>query len=130
MNNRVLKYSLVPGQFAICRLSAHEAIPDWALRGVFQSVTRTSDELSIVCPAENVPVGMAADAPWICFKLAGPFPFMEVGVLASFVGPLAKHGLPVFAIATFDTDYILIKEEFQDRAIDTLRQAGHELISG
>lgn len=105
-------------------------IPEWALRGVFQSVTRTSDELSIVCPAENIPAGVDLDAPWTCFKLAGPFSFSAVGIMASFINPLAERGIAVFPIATFETDYVFIKEEFSGAAIEILREAGHELISG
>ena len=118
----------MPGQFAICRLPAAVPVPDWALRGHFHSVTRTSDELSIVCLAENVPAGIKAEGPWICFKLAGPFPFSEVGVLASLINPLADRGIPILAIATFDTDYVLIKEEFLGASLEALRSAGHELI--
>jgi hypothetical protein len=129
VSRRVLKYSFVPGQFVICRLAAHDSIPEWALRGAFQSVTRTADELSIVCPAESAPADVKAEAPWTCFKLLGPFPFSEVGVLASFINPLADRGIAVFPIATFETDYILIKEEFVGAAIEILRSAGHELTS-
>lgn len=123
-----MTYYLFPGPFAICRLPASAPVPDWALRGHFHSVTRTSDELSVVCLAENVPAGIKAEAPWICFKLAGPFPFSEVGVLARFINPLADRRIPILAIATFDTDYVLIKEEFARAAKDALRAAGHELI--
>jgi hypothetical protein len=127
-NQRELKYSFVPGQFAVCRLPVQEPIPDWAFRGIFQSVTRTATELSIVCLAENIPVAVETEAIWACFKLAGPFPFSETGILASFIDPLADHGIAVFAIATFETDYVLVKEEFAPDAMEVLRAAGHQLI--
>jgi hypothetical protein len=129
ISRRALQYSLVPGQFAVCRLPAQGPIPEWVFRGAFQSVTRTLSELSVVCARENIPAGVEKDAPWICFKLAGPFPFLETGILASFIGPLADHGIPVFATATFETDYILIKEEFAGAALEALREAGHKRIS-
>ena len=129
MNRRVLKFTLLAGRFAVCRLAADAAIPEWALRGALHCATRTSEELSIVCPAENVPAGVEANAPWSCFKIAGPIPFEQVGVLAAFIGPLAERGISIFAISTFDTDYVLVKEEFASRAMDALREAGHVLIS-
>lgn len=129
MKNRALKFSLIAGSFAVCRMAADAAIPEWALRGSFQCVTRTADELSIVCPAENVPAGIEANGPWSCFKIAGPIPFEEVGVLASLVAPLAARGISIFAISTFDTDYVLVKQEFAERATQALQEAGHKLIS-
>jgi hypothetical protein len=126
---RRLKFGRIAGQFAVCRLAADAPIPAWATSGVFTSVTRTADELSIVCPLENVPQGRKPEVPWICFKLEGPFDFLQVGVLASFVNPLAQSGVPIFAIATYDTDYVLIREDFADVALGALRGTGHELIS-
>jgi hypothetical protein len=129
VNKRVLKYSLVAGRFAVCRLAAKVPTPEWARDGAFHCATRTADELSIVCSAESVPTGAQVNAPWTCFKIAGPIPFEEVGVLAAFVNPLAESGIPIFAISTFDTDYVLVKEEFTSRAQEVLREAGHELIA-
>ena len=125
-----LKFRWIDGSFAVCRLPADAALPDWALSGVVTSVTRTADELSIVCPQENVPAEVKADKEWTCFKLEGPFPFSLTGVLASFINPLAENGVPIFAIATFDTDYVLVKNEFRGAALEALQQAGHELSPG
>ena len=122
-----LLYSLVPGQFSVCRLPPDAPIPQWALRSPFVSVTRTADELSVVCPAANVPDGVQAVGPSVCFKLKGPFPLTQTGVLASFIEPLAAAGIAVFCVATFDTDYVLIAEEFAGAAMEALRSAGHEL---
>lgn len=129
MNDRKFNFSMVDGRFAVCRLAAEAAIPEWALRGPLQSVTRTSEELSIVCSAENVPAGVVANAPWSGFKIAGPIPFEQVGVLSSFIEPLAARGISIFAISTFDTDYVLVKEEFASRAMDALQEAGHQFVS-
>jgi hypothetical protein len=82
--------------------------------------------MSIVCPAENVPGGVRAEQPWICFKLVGPFPFSETGILASFIQPLADHKIPIFAVATFDTDYVLVKRDVAKAALAALLEAGHE----
>jgi hypothetical protein len=123
-----LQFRWVDGRFAVCRLAPDAALPDWALTGVFTSITRTADELSVVCPAGNVPAEVKAEVAWVCFKLEGPFPFLQTGVLASFLDPLAKGGVPIFAISTYDTDYVLIKEDFAGKAVDALRAAGHDLI--
>ena len=82
----------------------------------------------MVCEAQNVPAEIKADRGWACLKLQGPFPFSETGILSSFIGPLAANAIPIFAISTYDTDYVLIKEEFVEKALSTLRKAGHKLI--
>jgi uncharacterized protein len=81
-----------------------------------------------VCPQENVPTGIKADTGWICLKLEGPFPFSQTGVLTSFLGPLSTNAIPIFAISTYDTDYVLVKEGFLAAALNFLQQAGHELL--
>jgi uncharacterized protein len=127
VNRQPLKFRLLPGRYAIVRLAADAAIPEWATRGEFTSITRTADELSIVCPTANLPPYAHSAQRWIVLKLEGPFPFSQTGVLLSFIEPLSTKDIPVFAISTYDTDYVLIQEEFS-RAIDILCQAGHELV--
>ncbi len=112
----------------MCRLSAGAKIPAWAWSGSFSSVTRTEDELSIVCAAESVPVEHQPKSPWVCFKVEGPFSFSEVGILASVIDPLAEKKVPIFAISTFDTDYVLVGEEHAEIALQALRDAGHEFL--
>ena len=124
-----LRFRRIAGQFAVCQLSADAPVPQWATVGVFTSVTRTADELSIVCPLENVPQKHKPEVPWICFKLEGPFDLLQVGVLASFIDPLASSGIPIFAVATYDTDYVLIQEDFAVRALEALKEAGHGLMA-
>jgi hypothetical protein len=119
---------LTKSLYAIVRLASGATVPEWATRGEFTSITRTTDELSIVCPIENLPADVSSDR-WICLKLEGPFPFSLTGVLLSFIEPLSTNGIPIFAIATFDTDYVLIKEESAAAALSTLQDAGHELIT-
>jgi uncharacterized protein len=125
-----LRFSLLSETFAICRLDPTTSIPEWALRpATFTSITRTSDELSIVCPENHIPPDLKSDAGWICMKLEGPFPFSMTGVLASFVNPLSSNRIPIFAVATFDTDYVLIKQECWEAASAALESAGHKLTS-
>jgi hypothetical protein len=121
-----LKFRQLPGSYAIVRLAPDATVPDWATQGDFNSITRTADELSIVCPAANLPADVHSPHRWICLKLEGPFPFSQTGVLLSFIEPLSNNAIPIFAISTYDTDYVLIPEEHA-RALDILREAGHEL---
>ena len=125
-----LKFRWVAGgPYAIVRLAPDVAVPEWAARGEFTSISRSPDELSIVCPAENLPRDVDTPHHWICLKLEGPFPFDLTGVLLSFIEPLSSKGIPIFAISTYDTDYVLIPEEWAGAAIAALQQTGHELIS-
>ena len=127
--SRQLKFRQIAGQFAVCRLPANVSVPAWATAGNFISVTRTADELSIVCPLQNVPAEHKPEVPWTCFKLEGPFDFLQIGILASFIDPLAENGVPIFAISTYDTDYVLVREDFARSALGALQEAGHELTS-
>jgi len=125
VNRHQLRFSRVPGWFAICRLVADHPIPDWALRGAFFCATGSPDEVSIVCPVEQVPAEIGHEGQWACFKLEGPFSFSETGVLLSFVQPLSDRAIPIFAVSTFDTDYVLVKEAWVEKALEALRDAGH-----
>jgi len=122
-----LKFRWLHGAYAVVRLTHDSPIPGWAAQGEFTSITRTRDELSIVCPTGNLPPDVQSTHRWICLKLEGPFPFSLTGVLLSFIEPLSTNGIPIFAISTYDTDYVLIQEEYAGAAISFLQQAGHEL---
>jgi uncharacterized protein len=123
-----LKFRWLKGPYAIVRLAPDAAVPDWAMQGDLTSITRTAEELSIVCPADNLPPDIHSSHRWICLKLEGPFPFSLTGVLLSFIEPLSSNRIPIFAISTYDTDYVLIQEEFAGVTLDTLQRAGHELL--
>jgi hypothetical protein len=111
------------------RLQPDISVPDWATGGDFVSISRTTDELSIVCPMQNLPETLRPQQRWTCLKLEGPFAFSQTGILLSFIQPLSKNGIPIFAISTYDTDYVLVQEEFLDRAMAALQHAGHELLT-
>ena len=125
-----LKFRMMPGPFAIVRLDPDSPIPAWATNGEVSSITRTTDELSIVCPASNLPADVHSTLRWICFKLEGPFPFSLTGVLLSFIEPLSSNGIPIFAVSTFDTDYVFIQRESVESALAELQRAGHQLCAG
>lgn len=116
---------LLDGLFAIAKVPPDSPIPSWATSRTFVSITRTADELAIVCPDTQVPPGVQSEPGWRCLRVAGKMDFSLVGVLASLVGPLAEAGISVFAISTFDTDYLLVKEAAWERAKDVLVGAGH-----
>jgi RimJ/RimL family protein N-acetyltransferase len=115
------------GRFAVCKLPPGSAIPAWATAGDVFSLTRTADELSVVCRQELVPAGTQAEVGWRCLRVAGAMPFALVGVLASLTGPVAAAGVGVFAVSTFDTDYLLVKEPEFPAAVAALRGAGHSI---
>jgi hypothetical protein len=125
-------------RLAVCRVAPDARIPAWALKGEFFCVVRTRDELSIVCGEsvcgedvcgeDRMPDGVSAERGWLALKLEGPFPFSMTGVLESFLQPLAEAQIPIFAISTFDTDYVLIKRENLGQAVAALGAAGHENI--
>ena len=122
-----LDLDLLPGDYAVCRLSAGDPLPDWVPRDGFVSVTRTPAELSIVCAADAVPSGVVHEGPFRIFAVRGPLDFALTGVLASVASPLAQAGVSIFAIATYDTDYVLVRATDVDRARAALREAGHRV---
>jgi len=124
---RRLKFRQLTGAYAIVQLAPDAAIPGWATKGEFSSITRTAEELSIVCRAEDLPEDASSRPHWICLELEGPFPFAETGVLLSFIEPLSNNGVPIFAVSTYATDYVLVQEEFAEAAMKALGEAGHEL---
>jgi uncharacterized protein len=122
-----MRLSVLPDRFAICRLPPEDSLPDWALRGSFFTVTRTGDELSIVCQQDQVPAGVKVECDWRCLKLHGPIPFATTGVIAALTRPLAEAKISVSAIATYDTDYLLVKADTLEPAIQALRSQGFEV---
>jgi hypothetical protein len=119
--------SLLPETFAVCRLPAEAPLPAWALAGPFFAITRTADELSIVCVQAQVPSGVTCQPGWRCLQVAGPLDFALTGVLASLAQPLAAAGVSIFALSTYDTDYLLVPEAQLDAAQAALHSAGHML---
>lgn len=123
--NRRFELMVLPEIFAIVRLAADAPLPFWAIDGDFFSVTRTSDELSVVCRANQVPSRLTAERGWRALKVQGPFALSEIGVLAALAAPLAHAKVSLFAISTSDTDYLLVSDKKLDAAISALRAAGH-----
>ena len=127
-SNRRFQLTVLPGFFAIVRLAADAPLPSWASTGDFFSVTRTSDELSVVCLATQVPSSLTAETRWRALKVHGPFALSEIGVLAALAAALAHARVSLFAISTFDTDYLLVSDKSLNAAVAALRAAGHGVV--
>lgn len=121
------KFRVLPGRYAICRLPPEAPVPGWAT-GSFCNITRASDELALICPSEQVPAGVRAERDWRLLRLVGPFSFSAIGVLASIASPLARAGISLLSIATYDTDYFLVKGERFKEALAVLAAAGHAKV--
>ena len=125
--HRRFELSLLPEQFTIVRLPAEAPLPSWTGKGGFFSLTRTADELSVVCAARNVPANLRSQIGWRVFKVHGPLALPEIGVLSAVADPLAKAEISLFVISTFDTDYLLVNAEQLPRAVTALEGAGHTI---
>jgi hypothetical protein len=121
-----LSLRLLPGAYAVCRLPADAASPSWP-DGDFVSITRTMEELAVVCREETVPEDIRREVGWRCLRVEGTLDFSLVGVLASLVGPLADAGVSVFVTSTFDTDYLMVRQADLERSTEALRAAGHRV---
>jgi uncharacterized protein len=116
------------GRYAIAKFRRDAAIPDWAMRSAFFSVTRTLEELSVLAAEAGVPPEFDASRGWRMLKVHGPFGFDETGVVAAFANPLARVGVGIFVISTFDTDYLLVQDEEIPAVVETLEHAGHRIL--
>src|SRR5690348_16833153 len=105
----LLTLIILPQRYAICRLDATAPLPDWAEGGDFTSITRTPAELSIVCAEHKVPKDVAHADGWRVLKCEGPLHFGLSGIVASLAEPLANAQVAIFPIATYDTDYLLVR---------------------
>jgi uncharacterized protein len=127
-----LTLTLLPGLYTICRLAPDAPIPVWARTDApavsVLSITRTANELSIVCPQAAAPADATADRDWRCLRVEGPFDLTtDVGVLAALATPLAAASIGIFAVSTYDTDHLLVHAANLDRAADALTAAGHTI---
>ncbi len=124
-----LTLTLEPDVYAVVRLEPDLSLPSWARLSDMFSITRTRDELSVVCVESVIPQGLSAqfERGWRLLKLEGPFSFALTGILVSVLDPLAAVGVSIFAISTFDTDYVMVPGAKLETALAALGQAGHEI---
>lgn len=122
-----LTLEILPGRYAVCRLAADAPAPAALLEPgpALLALVRTPDELSLVCPEQAAPSGVRAETGWAALKVLGPLDFALTGVLASLAGPLARAGVSIFAVSTFDTDYLLVREAALAAARAALESEGH-----
>lgn len=121
-----MRLSIAARDLVVCRLGGLEGVPAWVRpQQGFLSITRTPDELSIVCSASTVPSEARSETGWVAIKLEGPIDLAKAGVLAPLLTSLAEAGVPIFAISTFDTDHVLVREAMLQKAKAALERAGH-----
>ncbi len=117
----------VSGSFAVCRLPTDAPLPVFPVGGALYSATRTDRELSIVCDEAAAPAGAICEAGWRALRLAGPIPFTVTGVIAAVSAPLARARLPMFAVSTYDTDYVLVRACDAQAAREALESDGFRI---
>lgn len=135
MTSIKLTMKLLKEKYSVCRLDKNAALPTWVMNGEFFSITKTEDELSIVCLQENLPhniqyelINIQCEKDWRILKVEGPLDFSLVGILSSISGLMAKEKISIFALSTYDTDYILVKENNIDAAINILLKNNYDVI--
>ncbi|MGX1787500.1 ACT domain-containing protein [Bosea sp. NPDC055332] len=116
------------GAYGVARLASSDPIPGWADGAGFVSISRSDDELSVVCREDRVPHDVRMDGGWSCLKLQGPFAFDETGIVLSVIAPLSSNGIGIFIVSTFDGDHLLVKATDFEKTCTLLAEAGHRLI--
>lgn len=117
-------------RLAVCRLEAGAPLPGWFDAGAAPcALVRTADELSLVVAQDVVPDGVRARRDWVALSVHGPLDFAATGILAALSGVLARAGVPIFALSTFDTDLLLVPAARRQDAVSALRRAGHAVES-
>ncbi|GAA0180959.1 ACT domain-containing protein [Clostridium sediminicola] len=129
MSKKILTMKLLKEKYGVCRLNKIDSIPNWIKNSEFYSITKTSDELSIVCNQQDVPNDIKCEKDWRILKIEGPLDFSLIGILASISTILAQKGISIFAVSTYDTDYILVKDSDIDNAIEALVNENYEVIN-
>ena len=125
---RAMRLTVLETRLTVCRLPADGAIPAWVDgAGDFVSITRTADELSIVAASDAIPADLPQEGPWRAFKVQGPLVMTLIGVVAAIADPLRDAGIAIFAISSFDTDYVLSTSPTSTPLVATLTAAGHEI---
>lgn len=124
-----LTLALLSGRYAVAQLPAGSALPAWWPNTGMRHAGWTDDELSLVCEETHVPEDVRCQRGWRMFKLQGPFDFALTGILKAVLDPLAAAGIGIFALSTYDTDYVLVQAPQLDEAVSALRDAGHRICA-
>jgi len=129
MPHKKLTLSILPDRYAICKLESDGEVPEWTQRSTFWSVTKTQQELSILCAEDDVPGNIKAERGWKVLKVEVPLDFSLTGIIASLTGPLAEANISVLVLSAYKTDYVMVRESSLDKAISILSSAGHIVIN-
>ena len=113
---------------AICRLPPDADMPDEVAGASFWSVTRTPEELSVILPQDVAPDEWQMSQGWQAIRVVGPLAFELTGVISTLSSPLARAGIPIFGLSTYDTDYILVQQDYVARACALLSENGHTVL--
>ena len=125
MRNVQLTLSVLEDSFSVCRLAPDVGIPHWVPAKGLVSITRTAEELSIVCQSDAIPDGVRTERGFRVLKIEGPFDFSLTGILLAVIGPLGDAGISIFAVSTYDTDYVLVNKNDLQHAVSVLQASGH-----
>lgn len=128
MKEQKLTLKLLKDTYVVCRLEKDSSIPSWAFDGEFSSITKTDDELSIVCLQDNIPDNIKCERDWRILKIQGPLDFSLIGILSKISGLMAENNISIFAVSTYDTDYILLKNDKLENAIRVLENDIYKVI--
>jgi len=128
MSQIVLKLELLPDEFSVVRLAPGSDLPRWAEAASFCSFTRTVEESSIVVSGGGVPDGLDLEPGWRCLRVSGPLDFEMTGVLSALSSPLARAGIPIFVLSTYNTDYLLVKSVPLQQSLTVLRDSGYLVV--
>ena len=124
-----MKLTVLEGEFTIHRFSPESKIPALIFECSFYSISRTEEELSIVCSSRIHLNSARSETGWTCIKVSGPLDLSQTGILADISGVLAREEISIFALSTFDTDYILVTSDKLEAAKKALQKAGY-IIQG
>ena len=125
----ILEFKILKDLYTIYRFRKDSIVPDWIYDSEFYSVTRTQDELSIICKNSDIAAGpdVKLDKLWRILKITGPLDLFLIGIIADISSRLKESKIPIFIISTFDTDYILVKDHDLDKTITVLKDSGHKI---
>lgn len=128
MQNRAFNLIVLDETFGICQLDPRATVPKQVYQSSFFSIIRTPDELSIVCNEMHTPKAHRCSNGWRCLRIKGPLDLSETGILSVLSRSLAEAEIPIFVLSTYETDYLLVKEQDLKRTIETLESKGHKVI--
>jgi len=128
MQKKRFTLSILPDRYGIYRFDPSFSVPERVYQSSFFSITRTLDELSIVCNEIHIPKEHHCSSGWRCLQVKGPLDLSETGILSALSRSLAQAKIPIFALSTYETDYLLVKEQDLKRTVETLESNGHKII--